>query len=434
MIGKKRIPEITLNARLLPYFTALVMIMQILYPSKSWMILLVGLGVAWGISYWWIRSLAQGLNLKRQMRFGWAQVGDRLQERFSLENFSIFPALWVEVEDMTTLPGYSASTVQPIASQSHVSWSKYGSCTRRGVYMLGPTSILTGDPLGIYSLKIHYPATSTMMITPPVINLPQINIAPGGRMGEGRLQRKALQEDISSSSVRHYVPGDSIRWIHWKTSARRDSLYVKLFDNTPSSDWWIFLDLDKNVQAGEGDNSTLEHAIILTASLANAGLQAGNSVGLVTHGEELSWFPPQMGDHSSWQILRTLALVRAGEQPLEMVIKGSMPGIKQRSSAIIITSSLEEGWLNFLLLFQRRGIVPTILLLDRKAFGGLGDAGPMAAQLSDLGLTHYLITPDVVESANLRQGNKGQFDYQVTPSGRVLVDEQWEAQPWKELS
>jgi hypothetical protein len=87
--------ELKLNTRTLPILIGLLVALQLAVPYHGWMMLLVGLGGAWLIAFLWARSLARGLRLTRELRFGWAQVGDRLEERFTLINESWTPALWI---------------------------------------------------------------------------------------------------------------------------------------------------------------------------------------------------------------------------------------------------------------------------------------------------------------------------------------------------
>jgi uncharacterized protein (DUF58 family) len=279
----------------MPGLVGLLLVLHLAVPYRGWLILLVGLGGAWLASYLWARSLADGLRLVREMRFGWAQVGDRLEERFTLVNEGMLPGLWVEVVDHSTVPDYRVSRVSGVGGGSQSRWHTKGVCTRRGLFTLGPTTLRTGDPFGLYTVTLHHPDSATLMVTPPILSLPTIEVAPGGRTGEGRPRANAPERTVGAASVRDYVQGDSLRWIHWPTSARRDSLFVKLFDGTPAGDWWVFLDLDQSAQAGQGQASTEEHGVILAASLADRGLRSGRAVGLVTHGEELVWLPPQEG-------------------------------------------------------------------------------------------------------------------------------------------
>ena len=97
--------EIRLRSPAWPLLTGLVLLLQLLRPDRVWMVLLVGLGGAWLVAALWVRSLRRNLRFEREVRFGWAQVGDRLQERFTLVNTGWAPALWVEIQDHSNLPG-----------------------------------------------------------------------------------------------------------------------------------------------------------------------------------------------------------------------------------------------------------------------------------------------------------------------------------------
>ena len=366
--------RLKLNSWLLPVLVGVLLVLQITSPYRGWVVFLVGLGGVWLASYVWVRLLARGLRFSRAMRFGWAQVGDRLEERFELDNGGALPALWVEVVDHSTVPGYPAGWTTEVEARHLRRWSRWATSSRRGLFSLGPTTLLIGDPFGVYTASLHYPTSMPFLILPPVLSLPSIRVSPGGMSGEGNPRPNAQERTISAASVRDYVPGDSQRWIHWRTTARKDSLYVRLFDGTPSGDWWILLDMDSRVQVGEGDDSTEEHGVVLAASLANLGLQLRKSVGLVMHGQDLVWLPPEAGDARFWRILRDLALVSPGPCPLTDLLVQMMPVIGQHASLVIITPAVDRAWVEALLPLMRRGVVPTVLLLDSTALGGSADA------------------------------------------------------------
>jgi len=433
------IPEsrLELNSWLLPALVGLLLLMQLAFPYRGWTILLVGLGGAWLISYLWARSLMRGLRLTREMRYGWAQVGDRLQERFTLINDGWAPALWFELVDRSTLPDYQANAVRYVGGWNSIRWQTDGICTRRGLFTLGPTSVRTGDPFGLYTVSFHYHESMALMVTPPVIPLPSIEVAPGGRAGEGRRPYPyTLERTVSATGVRDYLPGDSLRWIHWRVSAHRDDLLVRVFDNTPAGDWWILLDLDQRVQVGEGWGSTEEHGVMLAASLANQGLKSGRAVGLVTHGEDLAWLSPQRGDGQRLAILQALALVTPGTRPLPDLLREgwARPASGRHASLIIITPAFEGDWVEALLPLLRRGITPTVLLLDPISYGGVGDVSASLALLTNLGVTRYVITRDLLDRPEARPGQRGHWEWRVFSSGHVALVRRPRDTGWKRLS
>jgi len=178
--------DLTLQAPLLPALAALMVVLQLIAPYRGWIIVLIALGGALLSGYLWTRSLVAGLRLMREMRFGWAQVGDRVEERFTLTNESLFPALWVEVSDRSTMPGYEIDRVATLGGRDTTRWRTRGTCRRRGVFTLGPTSLLTGDPLGIFRVELRYPVSMPFMVMPPVVSLPSIEVASGGRRSRWR--------------------------------------------------------------------------------------------------------------------------------------------------------------------------------------------------------------------------------------------------------
>jgi uncharacterized protein (DUF58 family) len=368
------------------------------------------------------------------MRFGWAQVGDRLEERFGIENKGWAPALLIEVIDHSTVPDYHADRGTGVGGGGIIQWHKEADCTRRGVFTLGPTSLVASDPFGIFSVTLHDDAAAPFVVMPPLVPLPGIEVSPGGRTGEGHPRTNAASRTVSAASVREYAPGDSLRWIHWRTSARHDSLYVRLFDGVPAGDWWVVLDMDERVQAGTGEDSTEEHGVILAASLADRGLRSRRAVGLAMHGEDLTWLRPQRGDTRRWEILRALAEVSPGPRPLAELLAQTGAAVEQYASLVIVTPAAHGDWVEGLLPLLRRGIAPTVLLLDPRSFGGNGDVRGAAALLSDLEVAHYVITRDLLDRAETRPGRKGHYDWQVLGTGRVLQKHPLRDLAWKELT
>jgi uncharacterized protein (DUF58 family) len=425
--------RLRLNSRLVPALVLMLLVVQLVAPYDGWLVLLVGLGAAWLAAYLWARSLARHLELRREMRFGWAQVGDRLEERFTLGNDGPFPAIWVEVRDHTQMPGYQVSRATGVGAHATNRWTTQSVCRQRGLFQLGPTSLRSGDPLGIYQVDIQFPNRLSLLVTPPVVPLPSIHVSPGGRAGEGRPRPDAPELTVSAAGVREYLPGDSLRWIHWRTSARKQKYYVHLFEGTPAGDWWILLDMDRNVQAGSGQDSTVEHSVILAASLAEKGLREGKAVGLVAGGEQTVWLPPREGAGQRWNVLRSLAMVSTGTLSLDQMLRRIRPALGQRASLLIITANTQPDWLPALLPLMWAGAVPTVLLFDRATFGVQNGATPLADRLGHLGVAHYVIPRELLDRPEAQPGQRGKWEWRVMPTGRAVAVNRPESLEWKEL-
>lgn len=425
--------HIELKTRILPILITAALVLQIIDPYRGWVTLLVGLGGVFLLSYLWARSLASSLSLVREMRFGWMQVGDHLEERFTIENNGWAPALWVEVIDHSTLPDHHINWVTGVGHTSSSQWHTQGLCSQRGLFTLGPTSLRSSDPFRIFTIQVHNPASRSLLVLPPVVPLPSIQISPGGRSGEGRPRPDAPERTVSAGSVREFTTGDSLRWIHWPTTARRGKPYIRLFDGTPTSDWRIVLDLDQQVHLGKGFDSTLEHAVILAASLADRGIRARHAVGLAAGGTVPTWLTPAGGEPQLWSILRALALAETGDVSLSDLLDNTQSNIRSDTSLILITPSIDPRWIEALLPLIWRGVSPTVLLLDPSTFGAAQPASPFMDMLATFGIAGYIIPRSFLNRSEAHPGKEGHWQWRVTSHGRAVLIQQPGDTAWRAL-
>ncbi|NIV33459.1 MAG: DUF58 domain-containing protein [Anaerolineae bacterium] len=412
-----------------------LLLAQLVMPSRAWTILLLGLGGTLAFSYLWARQMAGKLEVIREQYYGWVHVGDLLEERFTLRNNSFLPSLWVEVDDHSDLPGYSAQSVRVADGNQVVQWRTEGICRQRGLFTLGPWQVRTGDPLGFFQVTLDHPGSQTILVYPPIVHLPALRLPRGAATGAGRTSRRALEVTTNAAGVRAYAPGDSINRIHWRSTARMDDLMVKTFDLEPSGDLWIVLDLDAAVQAGEGDESTEEYAVVLGASLSNRTLSQNRAVGLFAygttgpHGGAPEPLPilvmPQKGTAHQWRILHALATVRAGGNwPLARVLAEMNPNMGRGTTLAVITPSCDPEWIAGLLPPMRRGVTPTVVLLDPVSFGGQGNVEALTGLLAELGISSHLIPKGIPFRPIAEHKRIGRPEYKVLPgTGRVIVVE-----------
>lgn len=408
------------NLRFLPFLLVPILLAEVIWSERVWMILLVALGGLWLLEYLWARALTRGLQFKRELRYGWAQVGDQMEERFTLVNTGRVPALWVLVTDHSNLTAYHASVATGVSVASENVWRNKYVCARRGAFRLGPTTVTTGTPFGLYTIEFEYAASDSLIVMPPVVPLPEISVSPGGRAYEGRRRISTFERTVSAISVRDYSPGDPFHLIHWRMSAHADALMARTFENTPAGDWWIWLDLDANAQIGEGENSTLEHSIILAASLAERALRAGRAVGLIANAREFVRLAPQSGEYERLNILRTLATIEPGQQGLDVHIKTLRSTLGRSASVIFITAALEGSWLGPLLEMPARAMTPTVILLDRASYGGTLGANGIVQVLAQYGIPHTVITRDLMDRPEARPGHQGSWEWRVGATGRAI--------------
>jgi uncharacterized protein (DUF58 family) len=425
--------RLRLNSILLPVLAVGMVVMRLLDPSKIWQALIVVFGGLWLIAGLWAWSLKRNLRLTREVRFAWAQVGDALEEQFTLINDGLVPATWVEILDHSNLPGYSAARAVGVDAQTSNVWHTNGVCMRRGVYELGGTTLRCGDPFGIYSVEIFVPDKSTLVVMPPVIPLPKVEIMPGGWMGDGRPRPNIIDQTVNAATVREYAHGDNPKLIHWPTTARRGKLYSRLLDGAPASDWWIVLDVDSKVQVGQGWENTVELGIILAASLAERGLRARHSVGLIASGEQTVWLKPQSGERHRLEISRALAMLEPGQLPLAKLLERANPTLGNRISLILITPSIKSDWLPSLTHLLWKGISPTVLLMDPSSFGAPQTADSFAGVLAAKSIPRFILSRSLLQQSEAHPGSRGKIEWRSTPFGKALPSRPLDDLTWRRL-
>ncbi len=428
--------SIRLKRRWVLYLLPFLLLLQILNPSRVWIALIMSLGGALGLGYLWIRQMATQVTITRERYYGWAHVGDLLEERFSLRNDSFLPVLWIEIDDHSDLPGYSARSVRAADSQQTIHWRTEGICRQRGLFTLGPWQAQMSDPLDFFDLTLDYVESHSILVYPPVVHLPALHLPKGAATGAGRTSQRALEVTTNAAGVRAYSPGDGLNRVHWRTTARHGEVMVKTFDLEPSGDLWIVLDLDAAVQAGAGEESTEEYGVILAASLANHILRQNRAVGLIAYGttgpadapnsEPLPTIAlPQKGTAHLWHILQTLATVRAGGNwPLGRVLAEMDRNLGRGMTLAVITPSCDPAWLAGLLPPMRRGVAPTVVLLDPVSFGGEGNMDAFTGLLADLGIPSHRIAKGMPFRPIAKHKRIGRPEYKVlSGTGRVIVVE-----------
>ena len=382
---------------------------------------MIGIGGTWLICWWWVSELGRSLVFKREIRYGWAQVGDRLEERFTLGNGFIWPATWVTVEDHSTLPDHYASIATGVDGSSTIQWKINTQCTRRGVYTLGGSTIETGDPLGIYTLTIEDPNSSTLAVMPPIVPLPKFKILSSGWAGEGKTNPRSLEETINASHTREMTPNDPMKWIHWKSTAKQNKFFVRQFEGTPAGDWWILLDLQKKSQLGIGWDSTEEHGVILASSLASQGLNEEHPIGLTINGNEPTRIVPRRNEHQQKALLKALAVAAPSELDLKDYLLRVGQTLGSHNSLLIVTANANADWTQALLPLMWRGVMPTVFLLEPLSYGGTTQTKPIEAALQLISVPCHMISKDMLDQRQIRPGHEGEWEWRISATGKAIA-------------
>lgn len=388
--------EYHLNQWLLPILMVIVGILYLLTGYRGWLVFFIGTAGVLLIAAVWIRSMKRNLSIERKINLAWAMAGESVPEQLKLINTGWLPAVWVEITDVSTTLDTPIRMVSDVTQRSSRTRHLSHLFKQRGVYTLGPTCLRSADPFGIFTLTLYYQEASTVLVTPPVLPLTQFKVPTGGISGDERYRRGYIERNISDVGLRNYVAGDSLKHIHWRASAHFDDLIVRQLETATTRDWWIVVDLDSSIQAGTGENSTLELCIILAASLALRGLRERRRVGLAMAGAQFVWLEPGSNSAQGWRVLRSLAVAQAGNRSLADVLMQSRLG--QASTTILVTPSTNPAWVAAAGR-QRKGGGVFSLLVDPADFGSPADQSKILSSLAQSRITYARIPGSLLEEA-----------------------------------
>ena len=394
-------------------FVALAVVVFILSQLNQWDILdkvffaLVGLLL---VAKLWSRFSLAGLNLIRDTKTDRAQVGQPLLERVRVTNESRLAKLFVEVIDHSDLPGHRVSKVVHLRPNDSTRWRVESICARRGRFRIGPMTLRSGDPFGLFPTEKFVPDTHELLVYPATVDLSAFALPVGELPGGTAIQRRTPFVTPNASSVRDYFPGDAFNRIAWSATARAGKLMVKEFEIDPTADIWIVVDLEGRVQAGTSGlaalptfsngevplsfwlDSTEEYAVTIAASLARHFLSQNRNVGLIASSRQMISIPTDRGGRQMLKILEQLAVARAdGDTPFGELLVAEGAQFGRNSTVIAVTSSTEEEWVQSLISIVSRRVQCVGVVIEPSTFGAGESSLFVVSGLASVGVPTYLV-------------------------------------------
>jgi uncharacterized protein (DUF58 family) len=361
------------------------------------------------LSYVWTRISIRGIKGTVEGTTDYCRVGDNFEEYYSVTNDSRIPTAFIEVNGETDLPGYGATVAVNLPSKSSHSWYTGVRCTRRGRYNVGVITVTATDPLGLFSMSRQFGKSGRLIVYPEVMDLPFFQAIP--RLEPGASPHRWLSSEISpnASRVREYSSGDSLRHIHWHSTAHTGALMVKEFDPDRSrfscKDVWIFPDMHRSVSIGEGSETMEEYIITTAASLIKKYIDSEKQVGMIATGDHSHCFLPKAGKQHMQKMLHTLAEIKAsGNLPISKLLTAEIERFDTGSVIVVITSSDNREIIVPLRRAMDKGAIVMVILLDSFSFGGDNSIAGTARSLLSNGITVYIVRRgvDIVRALDSR--------------------------------
>jgi uncharacterized protein (DUF58 family) len=258
----------------------------------------------------------------------------------------------------------------------------------RGLFRISDANLVLGDYLGLETISIPVdPLGATITVHPRLVEL-QALFSDAGRLGgSGRRLLLRRPAGFDFHSVREYAPGESLRRVHWPTTARRGQLMVKELEDNPRDTVAVLLDSDPAGACGEPPDSSFDDAVRAAGSILRTYASRGRRASLVTTGAESATAQVSSLSDDFHAALGVLAAAEPnGSSRLPGWLAHERTRAAQAGELVVVTASLEPAAVDALLAVAS-GRLLSVVWIDSPSYAGKptgAAAGPL--RLASLGI------------------------------------------------
>lgn len=335
---------------------------------------LVALAVAFGgrlaigaVWFWALAALVDGLwalAVARRLHAVYdgqaheVSAGDRLQVTLTVTGDHWLPAPAVTLRDGPGSPlalvGAGRVERRPLPPRERFVVTREVQA-RRGRYRLGPLLLGVEGPLGIWAVTRPLLSDEEIVVLPRLQPLPPWPLEQPEAYG-GAIARNSPYADPSRiAGTRPLLPGDSLRRIHWKRTARTGTLHVREDEPSAGGRCLVALELCSGAYRHDPEGLLLDGAVELAATVADAVLRGGAALDLA--GGDHLHLRDIRGRAAMPFVLEALAGVRVDAgAPLHRRLPELAASLSPPALVVLVTPSVSAAWVGSLAQLQARGL------------------------------------------------------------------------------
>jgi uncharacterized protein (DUF58 family) len=304
-------------------------------------------------------------------------LGETFRVGLDVRNRGWLPVLWLRLSDTVPASLTSGPAFRQVISlrpREHLDLSYTLTGRRRGYYPVGPLIGLGGDLLGTATYEARQADDDFVIVYPKIVALRDLGLPSQSPFGVLPSRERIFEDPTRIRGVRDYQPGDSLRRMDWKTSARVGSLQVRRFEPAIALETAVYLNLAAGDYPQPDRSEATELGIIVAASVAVHLVERRQAVSLFTNGRDplaedpqaTPGLPLRKGRAHLMHLLDLLARVETapdGEAvPFLDVLGRKSLGLPWGSTVVVVTAREVEGLLDTLLALRRRGLAVLLVL------------------------------------------------------------------------
>ena len=361
-------------------------LLSVLLRQELLLLISVLLWLVAGAATLWARYALVALTYRRHLGATRLYWGEETELRVEIVNAKPLPLPWLRVDDaipaslnMTSqqLEEDESGTMRRLVTVLSLRWyerviRRYRiRATQRGVWQLGPAQLRSGDIFGFDIRRLIDETPATVLVFPRIVPVTALGLPARYPLGDMQTPRRVVEDPLRLMGVREYVQGDNFRHIHWKASARNQSLQTKLFDPSSSQPIAFFLNINTAETFSDGYDLPLrEFAITVAASLARhfwlekkpVGLYSNTLIpGTLQHIRLRPRYHPEQLE----QLLVALAQIAdvRGRWPIETLLQMEAASLPYGATVVVITAVMSQRLEQTLLDLRRREYAVVLLTL-----------------------------------------------------------------------
>jgi uncharacterized protein (DUF58 family) len=330
-----------------------------LYPVATGLLLVVAL--AWV----WVRLANRPFRVQR----GWGDIehveGDDVPVVAQLEaSGTVLPAAATLVERVGRL-GEQRHLLRRHGRRLAVRYVLEG--LPRGRYAFEDVRLEIADPFALESVAMSLPAPGALLVYPRLVELERLFSETGAHSHDGRRLLLRRQSGFELHGVRDYEQGESLRRVHWRSTARRGQLMVKELEDAPRDEIAVLLDADAAAAVG----TSFDEQVRAAGSILQSYVRRGRRAVLVVNSERRD-VQQVHSVAADWR--RALELLAAAEPTGRTTVArllGEQDGPAARAlELVVVTARLEPALVDRLVqrALSRRKV--SLVYVDAASFNG----------------------------------------------------------------
>ena len=238
----------------------------------------------------------------------------------------------------------------------------------RGRFRVSDARLELGDVLGLETVSLPAEGAAAVLVHPRLVELETLFSEAGRRGGDGRRLLLRRTAGFDFHSVREYEQGESLRRVHWPTTARRGQLMVKELDDAPRDAVVVVLDCDPSGAVGAPPDSSFDTAVRAAASILRVYAARGRRATLVATGSGGVVDVCSLTDFG--EALDALAAVESDAGfPLARALGHEQAPAARAGELVLVTSTLDPRSLGAVLDSAARRLV-SVVWVDAPSFAG----------------------------------------------------------------